>query len=62
MERHHVFNGYHRKKSEKYGAVVGIMTVDPEAEDLILISSGGIIIRLAMDEMMLEDAAWTVQT
>jgi len=33
--------------------VVGIMTVDPEAEDLILISSGGIIIRMAMDEIRL---------
>ena len=39
--------------TEKYGDVVGIMTVDPEADDLILISSGGIIIRMAMDEIRL---------
>ncbi len=37
----------------KYGEVVGIMTVDPEAEDLILISSGGIIIRMAIHEIRL---------
>ena len=29
------------------------MTVNPEEEDLILISSGGIIIRMAMDEIRL---------
>ena len=39
--------------TEKYGDVVGIMTVDAEGEDLILISSGGIIIRMAMDEIRL---------
>jgi DNA gyrase subunit A len=38
---------------EKYGDVVGIMTVDADAEDLILISSGGIIIRMAMNEIRL---------
>ena len=39
--------------TEKYGDVVGIMTVDAEGEDLILISSGGIIIRMAMNEIRL---------
>ena len=39
--------------TEKYGDVVGVMTVDAEGEDLILISSGGIIIRMAMNEIRL---------
>ncbi len=37
----------------KYGDVVGVMTVDPEEEDLILISSGGIIIRMHIAEIRL---------
>ena len=40
-------------RTEKYGDVVGVMTVNAEEEDLILISSGGIIIRMAMDEIRL---------
>jgi len=39
--------------TEKYGDVVGVMTVDAEGEDLILISSGGIIIRMAISEIRL---------
>ena len=39
--------------TDKYGDVVGIMTVDAEGEDLILISSGGIIIRMAISEIRL---------
>ena len=35
----------------KYGDVVGIMTVHPEDEDLILISNGGIIIRMHIAEI-----------
>ena len=37
----------------KYGDVVGIMTVHPEEEDLILISNGGIIIRMHIAEIRL---------
>ena len=40
-------------RTEKYGDVVGIMTVSPEEEDLILISSGGIIIRMHIAEIRL---------
>ena len=40
-------------RTEKYGDVVGIMTVHPEEEDLILISSNGIIIRMHIAEIRL---------
>ncbi len=40
-------------RTERYGDVVGIMTANPEQDDLILISSGGIIIRMAMEEIRL---------
>ncbi|MBQ8683800.1 MAG: DNA gyrase subunit A [Clostridia bacterium] len=43
-------NNYH---TEKYGEVVGVITVQPEEEDLILISSSGIIIRMHMAEIRL---------
>ncbi len=39
--------------TDKYGEVVGIATVQPEEEDLILISSGGIIIRMHIAEIRL---------
>lgn len=43
-------NNYH---TEKYGDVVGILEVDPDEEDLVLISSGGIIIRMRISEIRL---------